>query len=262
MPILDFLAGKTKLSRKKAKALLDLRVVFVNNKRIWMARHPLSVGDRVEIHTETAPVGKPKIKTLHEDADYLIIDKPPGWLSNGPDSLEDFLRAAIPNASLQAVHRLDRDTTGCLLFAKSQEAFERMVLLFKSRAITKLYQTIVHGRVSGSTDEVSLPIDGEPAVTKLQILDSNVHATHLKLLIETGRTHQVRRHMQSIHHPVIGDKSYFTTAQDSAPLREVSRQMLHAVRLAFKHPVSGEVVRVTAPLPADFKACLRALKLT
>ena len=262
-PLLDVLTARLQCSRKKAKALMDRKVVFVNNQRVWMARHILQKGDRVEIHQDvsTPPPALKKPRILHEDNDYLIIDKPPGWLSNGPDSLEELLRVMTGHPQLQAVHRLDRDTTGCLLFAKTTEAFERMVPLFKERSITKLYQAIAWGRIPEALHEIRAPIEGEDALTKLQVLDANSSATHVKLLIETGRTHQIRKHLQHIHHPVLGDAGYATQAQEDPRLRSIPRQMLHAVRLIFRHPVTQESVRASAPLPRDFKNCLHLLRL-
>jgi RluA family pseudouridine synthase len=262
--LLDTLVARLNLSRKKAKALIDRKIVFVNNRRVWMARHRLATGDAVEIHQAVAaPVPSNKRpRILHEDEDYLIVDKPAGWLSNGPDSLESHLRAILEQPELVAVHRLDRDTTGCLIFAKNRDAFDRIVPLFKGHAITKLYQAIAIGRIPATIDEIRAPIEGEEAVTRLRVLDANSTATHVKLLIATGRTHQIRRHLQHIHHPVMGDAGYATRAQEDPRFRNIPRQMLHAVRLSFKHPMTGAIIRATAPLPADFKACLGMLKLT
>ena len=199
---------------------------------------------------------------LFEDDHYLVANKPSGRLANGPDSLEENLRASLGIPELQAVHRLDRDTTGCLLFAKRQEALDPAVEMFKDRRVLKLYHAIAAGRVPLSTRVIDVPVDGESATTSLQILDSNALASHLKLKIETGRTHQIRKHLESINHPILGDKTYGTWNKLQRELRLVERQMLHAACLQFESPYGGAVIRVESPLPQDFLACLRRLRLT
>ena len=259
----DFLAAKLGVSRSRAKALIDDRQVFVNTKRVWMARHPLEQGDRIEVmdaERRSTPVGRSAV--LFEDAHYLVANKPSGRLANGTDSIEEDLRGSLGLPELKAVHRLDRDTTGCLLFAKRQEALDQAVEMFKDRRVLKLYHAIVAGRVPLATRVIDVPIEGEAATTGLQILDSTNVASHLKLKIETGRTHQIRRHLESINHPILGDKTYGTWNKLQQELRLVERQMLHAACLQFESPFGGAVIRVESPLPKDFLACLRRLRLT
>lgn len=264
MPLIDFLAARLALSKNNAKGLLDAHAVFVNDRRVWMAKHALRPGDRVEVHfphqqperARTAPA------VLYQDDDYVVAGKPAGVLSNGPDSLESELRAALRVPALEAVHRLDRDTSGCLLFAKNPAARDAAVRLFRDGRITKLYHALVLGRVSQNVREIKAPVDGQPALTRVMVLSSNPVASHVKLRLETGRTHQIRKHMAAIRHPVLGDRSYATRAQPHPLLRGIPRQMLHAAGLTFRHPRTGEVVRVQSPLPRDFRACRRKLGLT
>ncbi len=260
--LLDFLARHLEASKKTAKRLLDSRMVFVNRQRVWMARHELNTGDEVEIHVlPTRPEERP-IALLYRDDGYIVANKPPGLLSNGPDSVESRLRAQLNLPRLEAVHRLDRDTSGCLLFAADAARKNRMVPLFEDRRVTKVYHAIVFGQVSDSLREISSPIDALPAMTRVQILTAARRASHVKLLIETGRTHQIRKHMISVRHPVVGDKAYATGDVPSPVLRQIPRQMLHASGLSFTHPETGADIRVKAPLPGDFRACLRLFKLT
>lgn len=263
-PLLDFLATGLSISKKRAKHLLDARVVFVNHKRVWMARHALMPGDEVEVQATTdRPV---RVQTspplLFEDKDFLVVDKPAGLLSNGPNSLELLLRDRLKIPTLVAVHRLDRDTTGCNLFARSVSARDRMIALFKDHRIVKIYNTVVLGRVGEKPKEISSPIDGQPAVTHIErVLASSKWASHLLVKVDTGRTHQIRKHLASIHHPIVGDKVYTTGIQAEEVLRKIRRQMLHASRLLFQHPLTGQKISAHAPLPRDFQQCLHMLKL-
>jgi 23S rRNA pseudouridine1911/1915/1917 synthase len=261
-PLQRFIADQLGLSRGKAKALIDSRQVFVNDRRVWMARHALQAGDRIEAPHALEPSRTgPATEVLFEDADYVVANKPAGRVSNGPDSVEADLRQTLGLVTLAAVHRLDRDTSGCLLLSKRSDAFDGAVEEFRQHGILKLYQAIAVGRVAGPERTITAPVDDEPAVTQVLVIDSNAAASHLKLRIETGRTHQIRKHLQGIGHPVLGDRMYGLGRTASPEERRAERQMLHASTLQFTSPLSGKVVRVTAPLPKDFIACLRRLKL-
>jgi 23S rRNA pseudouridine1911/1915/1917 synthase len=259
-PLGPFLAEKLGFSKRQAKRLLDDRVVFVNHRRTWMAQHQLQRGDRVEVLAggTAAPAG-PRI--LYEDAQYLVVDKPPGRLSTGPRSLEQFLREQRGQPGITAVHRLDRDTSGCNLFALQPAWRDRAIPLFERRQVTKIYHVIAVGSLTEKRLEITRPIEGRAARTRVEVVDTNREATHLKAAIDTGRTHQIRKHLALIRHPVAGDRAYLTDPLHSGRLRRVPRQMLHASSLAFTHPATRQSVIVRAPLPADFVACLRQLGL-
>lgn len=260
--IQDFLTVRLGLSRRKAKALLDSRQVFVNGRRTWMAHHRVHGGDAIEVPEEPAGTPQPdRVSVLYEDADYLVAHKPPGLLSNGQGSLETVLRERQGTPDLVAVHRLDRDTSGCLLIAKRQEAFDRAVEHFQQRKIVKLYEAIVAGAVDGQTRTITKDIDAAPAVTHIQVIDRNLLASHLRIRIDTGRTHQIRKHLAGIRHPVLGDKVYGTHSDLPPQCRHVERQMLHAVALQFVSPFGGNPIRVEDRLPDDFRRYLRRLRL-
>lgn len=261
-PLDLFLARRLAISRKQAKRLLDERLVFVNRRRIWMARHPLEPEDCVEIPSLAAPTaGATAIPVLYRDADYLVAAKPAGLASNGDGSVEERLQRELRLPALEAVHRLDRDTTGCLWCSLNASARAIATALFKEKAVTKTYHAIAGGRVPAAGLTITDPIDGLPAVTHVKLLSGNPVASHVKILIETGRTHQIRKHMASVRHPVLGDRSYLTREIEEPRVRQVPRQMLHASGLAFPHPKTGQTIRVKAPLPADFKRVLRTLGL-
>jgi 23S rRNA pseudouridine1911/1915/1917 synthase len=262
MSLLDFLAGNRGLSRNRAKALIDTRNVFVNRRRVWMARHQLEAGDSVEIgETVESKQMATRLPILFQDSNYIVVDKPAGTISNGPDSAESILKEQINMPSIAAVHRLDRDTGGCLLFAKTKEALDAAISLFRKHDMKKTYHVIVIGEMRSKERTISLPVDGQRAVTRLKALDSNRSASHLLATIETGRMHQIRKHLASIGNPVLGDSHYGPQTEATRKTMSVARQMLHASSLEFTCPLSRRRIRVIAPLPPDFRRCLAVFKL-
>ncbi|MCX7591689.1 MAG: RluA family pseudouridine synthase [Kiritimatiellae bacterium] len=263
MTLLAFLVARLQISGRKAKRLLDGRHVFVNRRRTWIAHHSLRSGDVVEL--AMAPALHPDRNAptvLVDDPSFLIVDKPPGLVCTGPGSLEAILRSRLAIPDLAAVHRLDRDTSGCLILAKSMSAAEYFSKVFRERRVRKLYHAIVVGRLHEDSFSITSPIDGEPAVTHVRTLDTNREASHVLVRIETGRTHQIRRHLAARRHPVLGDRQYLADVAVTDRMVQVPRQMLHSYRLTFLHPGTGKPFSVTAPLPADFRACLRLFRLT
>ena len=259
----EFICARTGVSRKEAKRLLDARAIFVNHQRIWMARHVLSAGDVVELRSDAHAAARREnpLLILHEDDDYIILDKPAGMLANGPDSAESRLQEHFKNPALQAVHRLDRDTSGCFLIAKSAAACTAMVKVFQERAVAKTYLAIVRGRVPPTLRMIRTPIEGQEAITHIRLMRAVREASLLQIELETGRTHQIRRHLAGTGHPLVGDKQYETRAVENETIRRVRRQMLHASKLSFKHPKTGELIEAAAALPIDFRTTKRALKI-
>jgi 23S rRNA pseudouridine1911/1915/1917 synthase len=260
--LLAYLSGRLGLSRRKAKDLLDRRNVLVNGKRVWMAGHALRGGDVLEVATGTAttPVVNRAIVLLDTD-DYIVVNKPAGILTNGPGSLEQKLREVLQLPTLLAAHRLDRDTSGCLLCSKDGAAQERIIEVFARRAVSKSYRAIACGRLAEREMRIARPIDGQEAVTELRVLDAGPAASHLQCRLVTGRTHQIRRHLQAIGHAVLGDKQYGPSPRQLPGLPRVERQMLHSASVRFTHPRTGATVAAEAPVPADFRSCLKQLNL-
>ncbi len=263
--LIAFLAGKLDVSRRRAKELLDRRNVFINDRRVWMARHTLKAGDSVaafldDTPTESRPIPSP-LRILFTDGRYLVADKPPGLLSNGPDSVESRLREQTAKPAIRAVHRLDRDTSGCLLFAETDDLFARMVEQFRAERIGKIYHALVAGTIATDT-VIEKPLDNLKAVTRLHVLDSNRLASHVQVKIETGRTHQIRKHLSMIRHPVLGDREYGTSGPQNEAYQGISRHMLHAARLEYPDPETGIPVRVESPLPGDIRAVMKRMELT
>ncbi len=263
--LVDFVAQRLSLSKRAAKGILDQRNVSVNGQRVWMARHALDVGDEVRILVPASATRSGKqedIAILYRDSDYVIVNKPSGVLACGKGSLETILQKQLRKPQLQAVHRLDRDTSGCLMFAFSAEAKETMIGCFRAKEITKVYHAIVHDHMTRGTLRISKPLGGQTAVSNVRILDTSRHGSHVSVNIETGRTHQIRIHLASVRHPVVGDRKYAGGVRLDNSLAEIPRQMLHAYGLSFNHPTTDKPIHVKAPLPADFKACLKVFKLT
>ena len=219
--------------------------------------------DRTPKGSPAAPAGSGSarhIRVLVETPDYVVADKPSGVLSCGdPKSVEMLLRLQMRIPTLEAVHRLDRDTTGCLLLAKTHTAYNAAVEVFKTHSVKKVYYAIVAGRFPHAHETVNAPLDGKPAVSHITRETVSPDASFLKVRIETGRTNQIRRHLASIRFPILGDRTFgLKTARDPR-LMTVNRQMLHAAELELPDPMRSlkEPLKAHSPLPADFRQCLR-----
>jgi RluA family pseudouridine synthase len=258
--LLEFLARHARLSRKGAKRLLDDRLVFVNRRRIWMARHALERGDRVEFPAGGAaptPAAPPAVR--YRDDAYLVVDKPPGLLSTGPDSAESRLREALGIPGLQAVHRLDRDTSGCLLLARDEPAARAAIAAFEAGHVEKVYLALAIGRFPPHVRRIAAPVDNLEAETTVRIAHAGASATLLECRPRTGRTHQIRIHLARAGHPVAGENRYHTGELARDELRRVRRQMLHAWRIKLPHPLhEGATIAAGAKPPEDFVAACRA----
>ena len=268
VPLLDFLAARLGLSRRAAKQQIDARIVRVDGRTVWMAHHRLRAGSLVSVAgfaaSPTAVSRRPKrVAILFEDENYLVADKPAGLLVNdAPVSLESILRTQTGNPELRVSHRLDRDTTGCLVCSKSAAAHEALVRVFKSHRVAKTYRTVVHGRWDAEASTIDLPIDGRRALSMVHCIRANAKASHLAVRIETGRTHQIRRHLAMAHHPVLGDAVYGPKVVEDLRLMKLTYPLLHAVELEMDHPTRpGQTLRVFSPLPQDFHRWLGVLRL-
>ncbi len=259
--LLEVLADRLRCSKKQAKALLDSKQVFVNEQRIWMAKHTVERKDIIETIRPEETVKK--LEILKKAGDLLIINKPAGLVTNGSSkSLEVKLQRELNNPECCAVHRLDRETSGCVIFSQNAAGKEAMIPVFKDHKVVKIYRAIVSGRVSEHLQTITRDIDGQSATTMVRVLDRTPNASYLELRIKTGRTHQIRKHLSAVRHPVLGDKGYAGDKNLREVLRTLPRQMLHAYKLVFPHPNNPEhPLRISAPVPADFRDTLKALRL-
>lgn len=268
MPLQDFLAAHLGVSRRAAKQQIDARIVRVDGQCVWMAHHRLRAGGIVTVAgfvaSPTAVSSRPsKAKIIWQDENYLVADKPAGVLVNeAPFSLETLLRTQTGNPDLRASHRLDRDTTGCVLFSKSDAAHDAAVAVFKRHAVAKTYRTVVSGRWDAESSTIDLPLDGRRALSMVRCIRANNKASHLAVRIETGRTHQIRRHLAMARHPVLGDGVYGPKSVADLDLMRLTRPLLHAVELELEHPLRpGAAIKVFSPLPQEFHRWLGALRL-
>ena len=233
---------------------------------------------------------KISLNIIFEDEQIIIINKPVGMvvhpaIGNHSNTLLNALLyhapqlANLPRAGI--VHRLDKDTSGLLVIAKTLEAQTTLVKQLNRRKITREYEAIVQGVLTGG-GTISEPIGrhprqrikmavvegGKEAVTHYWVIERFNAYTHIKVKLETGRTHQIRVHMASHHHPIAGDQTYGgrmklpkgASEELIEGLRQFKRQALHAKRLAFLHPMTNEETSFEAPLPNDIKHLLELLK--
>lgn len=270
----DFLALKFSLSRRTAKAMIDGRSVWVNRKCVWIARFALRTGDLVEIPSQVVKGARKQsggedarretkdvrhVRVLWSNESYLVCDKPAGVVScDDPKSVETILRKQEKIPTLEAVHRLDRDTTGCLMFAKNHAAFLAAVEVFKTHKVSKVYHAVATGSFKYAHQVIDSPIDGQPAVSKVTREGASADASFLRIRIETGRTNQIRKHLASVRAPIVGDRVFGLKSARDPRLMRVPRQMLHASTLTLPDPLSPhDEISVHSPLPADFRATLK-----
>lgn len=282
-------------SRSRLQQWIKQGAVRVDG-RLLRPREPVQGGERVWIRAELAPVGEVQAQAIpldivFEDADLLVVNKPPGLVvhpaaGNWAGTLQNALLhhaptlAHLPRGGI--VHRLDKDTSGLLVIAKTLEAHTRLVAALQARDVKREYLAVVGGRViSGGTIEGNIgrhPVDrkrmavvegGKPAVTHYRVEERYRGHSLLRLRLETGRTHQIRVHLAHIRHPIVGDPVYGgrlklpagAGPELIAALRGFKRQALHATRLGLEHPRSGEPMSWEAPLPADMRALIAALRV-
>lgn len=262
--------------RNKVKAMLTRGQVVVGGRVVTRHDHTLEPGDEVEI-LNTGAIEHRKInagmKIVYEDEAIIVIDKPPGLLSIATDDekertayhlLTDHVKGRDPRARVFIVHRLDRNTSGLMLFAKTPEVKNQLQQNWDEAVIERSYVALVEGQVKadeGTIDTwlkesktmtmyVSRPGDGVHAVTHYRVMERSPQLSLLEVRLETGRKNQIRVHMQSIGHSVVGDKRY------GAVGNPLGRLGLHARVLSLHHPVTGQTLRFETAVPKDFRATL------
>ena len=273
------------LSRSYIQKLLKSGQVLVNG-RLIKASYVVTADDHIEVDVPEAV--EPEIEAepmdldiLYEDQDIILVNKPKGMvvhpaaghyshtLVNGlmyhcKDQLSGINGVMRPGI----VHRIDMDTTGVLIVCKNDMAHNSIAAQLKEHSITRRYQAIVHGVIKEDEGTVDAPIgrhqterkkmcinynNGRNAVTHYQVLRRFEQYTYVECRLETGRTHQIRVHMAALGHPVLGDPVY---GGQRKGFPELAGQCLHARRLTFRHPRTGEQVTVSCPLPDYFQAVL------
>ena len=234
---------------------------------------------------EVVPLAVPELGIVHRDDDIVVVDKPAGVAAHpslgweGPTVLGALAAAGIPTARSGPaerqgiVHRLDAGTSGLMVVASSDRAYLALKRAFKERTVEKIYHAVVQGHPDPLAGTIDAPIgrhrthpwkfavtpDGKDSVTHYETIEAFRGAALLEIHLETGRTHQIRVHMAAHRHPCVGDPLYGADPTMSARLG-LTRQWLHAHRLAFAHPGTGEWTSFTSPYPGDFQHALDVLR--
>ncbi|MFR2663652.1 MAG: RluA family pseudouridine synthase [[Clostridium] scindens] len=276
-------------SRSYIQKLIKENYVTVNQKPV-KANYRLSLGDRVEIDLPEAkePDIKPEdipLDILYEDKDIIIVNKPKQMVVHpAPGHYSQTLVNALMyhcgfelsgiNGTMRPgiVHRIDMDTTGSLVACKNDMAHQSLSKQLKEHSIRRIYVAIVHGNIKEEDGTVNAPIgrhpterkkmsihsrNGREAITHYQVLERFGNYTYIQCELETGRTHQIRVHMASLGHPLLGDMVY---GPKKCPFPHLQGQTLHARTLGIIHPRTGEYLEVNAPLPAYFIELLDKLR--
>ncbi|MFC2011823.1 RluA family pseudouridine synthase [Chloroflexota bacterium] len=271
------------LSRTQAQKLISDGYIKVND-RIAKAGHKLDTGDRLVISLpptspDTLSPEAIPLDILYEDDDLLVVNKPAGLTvhpapGHSSHTLVNAILSHLPTLPDTGdwqrpgiVHRLDKDTSGVMLVAKNSAAYEYLTEQFKSRSVVKVYQVLVKGHLTPEDGIIDAPIgrdsryrqrmaivvegEGREARTTYHVTDYPGGCTLLEVRPETGRTHQIRVHLAAIGYPVVGDKIYGVKSP------YLSRQFVHASRLGFTLPSTGDYVEFTSPLPPDLEQALK-----
>lgn len=220
-------------------------------------------------------------RILYEDADLLVLDKPCGLAVHGGSGISlgaiELLRAARPEARfLELVHRLDRDTSGCLMVARRAAALRHLQAQFRAGEVERTYLALLAGRLEGRERLVDAPLltterrggerhvrvdaAGKPAMTRLVVEERLPGATLARVALLTGRTHQIRVHAAHIGLPLVGDSRYGPDPDPVAGRAGLQRLFLHALSVAVASPRDGRVIRVTSPLPGELQQALERLR--
>jgi len=283
---LDALLSVTfEISRTKVASDIDAGSVLVNNK-LALKSHRVATGDKVVYNPIIKEAINPtdqvvNIPILFADEDVVVIDKPvgvavhasPGW--EGPTVTASIAalghRISTSGAPERQgiVHRLDVGTSGVMVVAKSELAYESLKDQFRDRTVKKIYHALVQGHPDPSKGTIDAPIDrhpqenykyavvngGKDSVTHYETIEAFAGASLLKIELETGRTHQIRVHMAAIKHPCVGDSMYGADPKLAGKL-ELHRQWLHATQLTFRHPKTGQDVTFNSAYPQDLTLSL------
>ncbi len=268
-----------------ARQLITRGKVFVDGKCQVDAATRMRLGQSVRLHPRApAPVEKPLGEIVYEDSQLVILNKPSGISSVPYETREtgtamDLIRAhwrtigrSATTSPLHIVHRIDKETSGLLCFAKTREAERALQQLFRAHDVERTYRCVVHGQLTDRRIESRLVVDrgdglrgstratrqGKRAVTHVRVLDPiGSRATECEVRLETGKTHQIRIHLAENGHPLVGERVYIRdfTKRGGVPI-DSPRLLLHAETIGFIHPKTGKKVRWERPVPEDYRQAL------
>src|SRR3989338_343247 len=275
-----------KVSRKEAKRWIDAGNIRIRGKKTFIASWELREGDKIDIVSSEKRRSLRYLKVYFEDRDLLVVEKPPGLLSvpeigEKAESLLDHVRGYLKRKYRESkgvyvapLHRLDSETSGVMVFACSTVG-KQLEDLFREHRIVRRYVAVVAGPVEEEAGTIHRPLEkghfsggrksrvskqGEKAVTMFRVRERYSNAKLLDVELQTGRTHQIRVHLASIGHPVLGDKIYGATLHALENRRQPARQALHASLLGFRHPGTKKKVEFRSPLPKDMKKLIDQLR--
>lgn len=257
-------------SRKSVKSLLEHRQIMIQNQIVTRFDYPLAPGmDVIILKKQPSPnMTLRKLNLLYEDEHLLVVEKSAGLLSVATAKeneetafsiLKSYVRKGHHRAELYIVHRLDRDTSGIMMFAKSKDIQLKLQDNWDKAVTKRIYYAVVEGHLQNLTGEIvsslkenkslmvyssKIPGDGQKAVTRYRVLKSNARYSLLEVFLQTGRKNQIRVHLQDIGHSVAGDKKY------GAATNPLGRLALHAGILEFFHPATGKRMHFETPVPA------------
>ena len=288
MRIDAYLRANTEFSRSRVSALMLEGAISVEGIVQTKPSYKVSAGEKVVL---TVPQTRPvdivpqniPLDILYQDSDVVVVNKPCGMVVHPAAGNEE---RTLVNALLYhvhdlsgiggemrpgIVHRLDKDTSGLILIAKNDKAHVLLSDQFKERTMEKHYRAVAVGNFREQEGLIDAPIarhpvdrkkmaivpDGKPSQTEWKVLERLKGATYLDVHLLTGRTHQIRVHMHSIGHPLLGDRIYAPNIKTNV---HIPRLMLHAYSLAFTHPTTGERMEIMAPLPEKFAVTLEKLR--
>ncbi|MDE6065590.1 MAG: RluA family pseudouridine synthase [Duncaniella sp.] len=271
--LLDFLISAMPARKRTAiKSMLAHNQIAVNGTPIRQFDHELHAGDEVKVNLsrEFRTFYNRRLKIVYEDDDIIVVNKGYGLLSMGNDKvkdgtaysiLRDYLKWQDPRNKIFIVHRLDRDTSGLMVFAKTQEAKEKLQHNWNNMVLSRKYLAVVEGRPDPAEGEVRSylaensryevystdnPEEGQLAVTRYSTLKSRNGFSLMEVELDTGRKNQIRVHMKDLGHPITGDRRY---GAGSSPIH---RMALHAQTLRFVHPITRRDMNFTTPVPISF----------
>jgi 23S rRNA pseudouridine1911/1915/1917 synthase len=283
-------------SRTRIKGWIEAGAVAVD-RAACKPRDLVEAGSLIRVHLTIDPAVQPEVlpeaialRVVHEDTEVLVIDKPAGLVvhpgaGNPRHTLQNALLgldpklAALPRAGL--IHRLDKDTSGLLVVARTAQAQTSLSRQLEARTMTREYVAVCVGVMTGggTIDEpigrhrgdrlrMAIRVSGRPAVTHYRVLERYRAHTYLSVKLETGRTHQIRLHLSHVRYPIVGDPVYGgrfglprgATGALNDTLRGFRRQALHAAALGFDHPRTGKALALHSPVPPDFAHLLGALR--
>jgi 23S rRNA pseudouridine1911/1915/1917 synthase len=275
---LDVFLAEAAGSRAAAQRLIDAGLVLVDGER-RPKRHTVSVGERVDVEpapeAEEPDVPDATFEVAYEDAHLLVVDKPAGVVVHPArghrkgtlaQALEGRAAGGDDPRRPGIVHRLDRDTSGLMVVARTEAAHAALKDMLRRREVTREYLALVEGRPGARAGTIDAPLGrdrrhrtkistdtDEPreAVTHFEVETTYEGFTLLRVRLETGRTHQIRAHLLAIGHPVAGDPEY-----GHRGVLDLPRQFLHAERLAFRHPSTGAAIELRSPLPVELQRAL------